>query len=128
MASILSKSSQQFLYQSHVCGILYGSLLKTSTGWVSPTHPSCGPPARFSSFKKHNTLSLGPLILSQVSSGRCTSYATSDNDDIGFSGKLFCSTVSDQELVGLAVPEGVAGLGGGECGAFVLHVAMSAVA
>ena len=96
MAAILSKSVSK-LFNSHMCVryLVWKAFEKPRPDGCSTTHPSCGPPARFSSFKKYNTLSLGPFILSQVSSGRCTSYATSDNDDIGFSGKLFCSTMSD---------------------------------
>ena len=87
------------------------------------THPSCSSPTCFSSFEKHDALSLGSLILAEVSRSRCACYATSYDNNVSFGGKLFGCTVSKQKFVRLAVPERVARLRRWESCPFVLHVA-----
>lgn len=86
-----------------------------------PTHPTCSSPACLSGLEKNDALALGPVILSQVPSSRCACYAASHDDNICLGRELLGGTVSEQELIRLAVPERV---GRGRCRerrAFVLH-------
>ena len=86
-----------------------------------PTHPACSSPACLSGLEKNDTLALGSVILSQIPSSRCACYATSHDDNVCLGREFLGGTVSEQELIRLAVPERVGRSRCRECRSFVLH-------
>ncbi len=52
------------------------------------------PPACLSSFEYHYLLPLGSFILAKIPRNRCTSYASSHNDNISFQWQLLCRSVA----------------------------------
>lgn len=85
------------------------------------THPACGSPACFSGFKKYDSLTPSSDVLGQVSSSRRARYTTTYDDDVRFGRELFGGTVSEQEIIRLAVPERVGRGRRWKRRAFVLH-------
>jgi hypothetical protein len=85
------------------------------------TYPSCSTPTCLTRIEYDNALSLCSRILTQVSRSRGSGYTSAHDNHISLSRKFFGSAVTKEELIWLAVPEGVRGYLGWKRGAFVSH-------